>query len=390
MAGDNPNAVDPTAILNEGPVDKDEAGRSRGQEEQERFVLNKPQEKPVENKDKETLDDITAQFDALTGKETPEAKPKETPEPEVKPEPELEPEPEVESDLPPTAEVEPESEVTPESPSSEFEKAFEEKFSKKMSTEAREFVSARLRDLSAAKQQAEELKTRLSKAGGGELPDQWYQHKDAYVLDPSYQKAHQEVSQLSGISNFYKEQLLKIEQGEDFQDLVQNPDGSYGTVTKEATTAAKIEVQQRLNYINSIVQNRQAELHQLQTTFADRVDKAQSAIKSVEDQYFPQFVGDKGASDKYVKEMSDLLKSRGMQGDLLAGMTAKMYAAFMHQNAKIKTMQAELKKAQGISRIQQEAGPTSSEASGSIPTTPNKMASVPDILDAFEKIKDSV
>lgn len=75
---------------------------------------------------------------------------------------------------------------------------------KQMSNQARDFVAKNLRELN-------ELKNRK--------PELYYQHENAYVLDPQYKELETTLGYVAKESQHWKEQLLKIRKGQDWMML---------------------------------------------------------------------------------------------------------------------------------------------------------------------------
>jgi hypothetical protein len=90
---------------------------------------------------------------------------------------------------------------------------------KKMGNEAFELLKKEIPVLQAKAKQAEELETQLKQLYNGEVPKSLAQHPRAYTLHPMYENLSTDAKLLSYEYNFYKQQLVKIKAGEQYQDL---------------------------------------------------------------------------------------------------------------------------------------------------------------------------
>jgi hypothetical protein len=263
----------------------------------------------------------------------------------------------------------------------------EQTFIKQMSKPAKEFVLARLKEGKEPKAKAQELEQSVSKEG--ELPRTWYEHPNAYVLDPRFQQVQQSYNQLVGVKAHYEAQLRKVKEGEQWDDLTVDPQGNLQVIKKEASTEAEGVLANRIAEANVRSQQVASQAQQLASTYQQRVSDALGEMRKVEDTYFPQFKDAKTIeADKNIQAIKKVLRDRGLETNVLSGMVAKLYAWGAQATSELKKARAEQLKQTTIENIQKAAGPSSSEItnSASSSTTTKDPNKIPFMADKFNEM----
>jgi len=272
------------------------------------------------------------------------------------PKQEAAPKVEEEKKLPPTAKVkavgdEDLKSLVPESAQGLF---------KKMDNSARQWVVA---ELKRAAKEKEELKSKLSvaeKKGSNNLPENWFEHEEAYTLSPEFKQLQNQHGRLSAIEKHYREQLIAIKEGEDWFDLVQNADGSISQVKQKASSQADALVMTRLNDATAFIREIEKQDGAYKQAFKASAINSRAGVKQLENDYFPQYADDSEFSNNEdAKSIKIQLQSLGAHNDRLAGVLAKLYAFSMEQLREVESLKKASSPANRI--VTPKNGPTGDE-----------------------------
>jgi hypothetical protein len=250
------------------------------------------------------------------------------------------------------------TETVVESPVSDI--VIPENISKKMATEARDFLLAEMKRRSNLQKEFETFKK--ASEGKKSVPTSWYDHENAFVLDPEYQKAISTGNQLDGIISHFQEQLVKIKEGDNWKDVSLDTNNQLTLIEKKSDFRAEAEVLAKLQNLQLTKRELESKAVSIRDTFGSKVAEAKSVIRKLEDEYFPQFKDDTSYNtNEHLKNMSTVLKSKSLEQDLLFGMTSKMYATFMGQKDYISKLEKKLNLNKKSEEITKSAGPRTSE-----------------------------
>lgn len=254
-------------------------------------------------------------------------------------------------------------------------------FFKKMDNSAKEWVVARLKE-GAAKIKELETKTKRD-----DIPEAWYEHPEAYVLTPEFQKLHNELNMTRSIEEHFRQQLIAIKEGEDWFDLQQGPEGKLVQVKQKADATAEVNVLNRIQKASQYLQT----LDGKRSAFVDKYNQSSlnshAKVKALEKEYFPQYEDPKEFdTNEHLKSMSNILDSAGLKNDRLSGMLSKLYAFAMETLAENDSLKA-TKPADVAAKLAAKNGPTGDEinkgeASKKTPTNPDE---VPFMANEFAK-----
>lgn len=265
----------------------------------------------------------------------------------------------------------------------------EQKLFKQMSPHAREYIKAEIRrrneKIESLQKEAEELKKKSSNT----IPDSYLEHPDAYTLDPNYKQISANAQVLQGLSDYFKQQLTKIKDGEEWEDLVQSADGKIIQVKKPASAEAEVSVLSRLQETSADLNNLRSAADQFIGQYQSRVKTVKDGMKQLEDYYFPDYKApdflDKNEEAKLVVKK---LNERGFGNNLLAPLVAKMYVANLANLRKIEELEKTNGKAAKIAEQQKLAGPTSTNIhrTAAAPSDPDD---VPFDMNKFRELVNS-
>jgi len=156
----------------------------------------------------------------------------------------------------------------------------------------------------------------LKKRAEGAIPDSYYEHPAAYQLTPEFQQLNQTYNQSSAEAAHWQQQIIKIREGKDWEDLQEDAKGNIIRVKvparKDPTTgenvvdhAAELEVMKWYQTANSLVQNSKAKAAAIQQNFSGRATEYSKALLSEADRLFPHMAAeDNPYKDKIAEIMS--------------------------------------------------------------------------------------
>lgn len=156
-------------------------------------------------------------------------------------------------------------------------------------------------------------------------PKYLYEHPEAYVLDPRYKGAVENLGKLRGERDYWEEQLLKIKQGEDWVDYVPTADGKWAPVTKKASIQAEMEVTRYMSNATQMLSEGQRSIQQFVAAHQQAHGQLIGAIKQAERNFFPDYEDKNNPSQKQIENAIRFLSERGLGSNPLTPMVAKFY-----------------------------------------------------------------
>lgn len=216
-----------------------------------------------------------------------------------------------------------------------------EGFLKKMSKDAREYVVSREKKFKDLQKEYETFKATAPK----EEKKSWVDHESAFILDPEYQKSVNASNQLNGVINHYKEQLVKIKDGEkQWEDVGIDAQGNYFRKPVTSDNRSEAEILSRLQEISMAKREIENRAQGIRQNFSSKVAEVKTMFRTMEDQFFPQYKDDVAASkNKHITTMREIFKAKGMPDTALNSLFTKMYAAYMEQDGYIKALETKVK-----------------------------------------------
>ena len=236
------------------------------------------------------------------------------------------------------------------------------------------------------------------KVGKQIMPDNYYEHPEAFVLSPEYNEAQQNLSMLNTAQTHYQAQLARIEKGEPWQALSLNEKTGqlqYGPA-QEPSIEAKFEVMKVFQNLNTEVQNRSRQLGELKNSFKERHTQASSIITQAVKDHLGMYDDPKHPMAPMLEHFRSQIPAEFKKSPMAewgvrttVGMLQfkKAYESMLQENAELKKQLA----AGGATRIstaKAAAGPNEGDVENS-GTTNGKAAPVDVTIDDFEAIKRS-
>ena len=201
----------------------------------------------------------------------------------------------------------------------------ESKWLQRMPYDAYEYFSKTLKDSRAVEEKHKKekddyeakIKT-LQEEGGVELPESYYHNPNAVVLSKDYQDCQSAINDSQLCEQHWKIQLNRIEKGEPWYDLVQDPKTGKIYVEKESkepTVDNKVQVMSYFNQVGNQTQRLIGRLNTIVDTFKDKSVEFQNKIRGAEKQYMPVFENTKGDEYKLFEQVAEQLPSIGIDKD---------------------------------------------------------------------------
>jgi hypothetical protein len=145
-----------------------------------------------------------------------------------------------------------------------------------------------------------ELQQKYEDASKGlvRMPESYAEHPNAYILTPEYSKYRSAVKRADDEASHWIEQLEKIENGEEWQDIVgRNEDGSLkltDPIKSEGVQAKhKVAVQQALNKVTNYREQFATKMEELKSNHVISYKKAKDAVTEECKARFPWLTNDK-------------------------------------------------------------------------------------------------
>lgn len=166
----------------------------------------------------------------------------------------------------------------------------ETKLLKSASNETYSWATKTIRELRVRADENKALKEKVTafEQGRPPLPESYYSHPQAYTLTPEYSGLVQGMQRQQTVIQHWEEQALRIEKGEEWEDLSQDDKGNiYKVKAQPASAEAKIAV---FNYLAQCQRNMdgyRGDLSKMQAEFGMRHTQLGEKLKSAAEQYFP-------------------------------------------------------------------------------------------------------
>ncbi len=231
---------------------------------------------------------------------------------------------------------------------------------RKMSNDAREHVVAVLKrqakDIENAKAELETTKKQVQEG----VPQNWYEHEEAYQLLPDFKKAQGEIGQLRQYSNFYRQQLIAIKEGEKWVDLVMGADGKITQVERDPGGAADVTVMDKIRSLENAIQHREGMAGQIIHKFQAQNRGLQTKMTEINDHFFPAYkdgIPNKEA-ETYVQKSFEAI---GQGNNPILGFVKRLYAFTLENLTKVEEYEKAQTKGKVISTMGN--GPTGDEIS---------------------------
>jgi len=267
----------------------------------------------------------------------------------------------------------------------------EVKLLKRMSNDAFDYVAPKLKEQKALEQQYKEqvktLEVELTKAKEGKvtIPDNYYENPQAVYLTPEVQQLQQTISTATAIENHWKQQLLNIEMGKDWTDLIEDPKTGQIYVSSKTTPSGAIGSEEwvknkyAVNEYYGKTQRQSLEIQQqlnnYVSTFKQRHEGMVKSIQQAESQYMPMFNDTKSEEyKKYELTSAEVAKLGISKTNPAFNMLAKSIALNLIMRDVIVSGMQNVNKTEQLKQQQAKAGPTMATFSGGDAGRPNSKA----------------
>lgn len=196
---------------------------------------------------------------------------------------------------------------------------------RKSAKEAQEFIVAELRRRG---KETEELKGQLEatkKEVREGLPSTWYENENAYTLLPEYQTLNAEYATIESLVKHFRQQLIAIKAGDNWEDLVMGEDGKLVKVPAKPGPEVDVRVTEQIAGLTGALQQRQQQALQLAQRFKTQSRTIKDEMRKAEDHFFPQYK-EKFEENEHGKYAYNHLKSLGQEHNVIAPFVQKLYA----------------------------------------------------------------
>ena len=208
---------------------------------------------------------------------------------------------------------------------------------KKMSNPSFDYVVKRIKERNELSERVAELNKQMEEKG---LPQSYYENPNAYLLDPEYQQAEKNINGASQLLAYYQQQLIKIRNGENYQDLEADVNGNLIPIGKAASAEGELEIQNKILRANYQLTKAQDTIESLKSNHEVAFRRQKTQYNEFFRQAFPEFADEEEAkkNSEYVQVMDALKKTRQENnplGKFLAAMQARL-TRVEKENAKLR------------------------------------------------------
>lgn len=163
------------------------------------------------------------------------------------------------------------------------------------------------KEANAKKLQENEALIAQLKQGLQPVPDNYYEHENAYVLTPEFNKASSELSMAEAVRNHWQSQLERVMSGEKtFTTLMRDQQGTIRvSQPMQVDAATDATLRNNLAFAFEQVGNRKAALDSVAQSFQVKAKEASSWLGQWEKGTFPIF--DKPEGKELVEQAKDLV-----------------------------------------------------------------------------------
>ena len=192
----------------------------------------------------------------------------------------------------------------------------------------------RLKELSERAAKTAELEARV-----GQSPQFFYEHPEAYRLDPGYNELETRLNYINFESDHWAAQLTRIKRGEPWQALdgydPQTGEPRFRVIQPPADGKvdynAETQVSQVLTKLSALNMQKSQELAGFQASYRSSVERGQRELAEVDKRLFPNIpdVAKLPADEKKYYDMAVALAPQHLRNHPLVGPLGKSYVMFM-------------------------------------------------------------
>lgn len=223
--------------------------------------------------------------------------------------------------------------------------------------------------LSATRQNEVKVKTELAEAktkldaiakDPNAIPQEWHNHPEAYTLHPQFQAGYQVYQQAQFEADFYRQQLIKIENNEEFQ-TIRGYDKRTGqpvlSELQKPTANDKVNMQSFMSEATNIANTYKGELGKFQNGFKARYETAYNDVQRIVDERWPWHKDEKDPRQAKVKEFLSVVPPEFVNHPATR-VAALMWQTIFDVAKQNDDLRAKLATGKTVQQIQSEVEPT--------------------------------
>jgi hypothetical protein len=230
------------------------------------------------------------------------------------------------------------------------------------------------------------IKQRLSEVEANAVPSSYFAHPEAVTLLPDYKRESNTVEFAKFESNYWADELAKIERGEEWQPLGWDDKAKrYVKLDAQpASTEAKIQALTNLNEARAIMRESQGKLQHLVNGHQQRHTQLVTQMQRAEHNFFPMYAKPENPHQPLINQAINAIPAE-LRGSPLASWLGKAYALITYQNQRIANLNKQLSQKATVASNVAKAGPNN----GTLTSVPGGKDAVDDGIDfdAFLKAK---
>lgn len=235
---------------------------------------------------------------------------------------------------------------------------------KRMSNPAFNYVKPALLELKNKRESVKKLEAENAslKAGKVTLPDNYYEHPQAFVLTPEFGEISNNIRTLDSFQSHWERQLLNIKEGKDWNPIVDDGKGNYTLgAAQPATPASEIAVMRDYQHVTRQLGEQQGMIRSLEQNHTNKYKEGVTMLKGKEKELFGYMDDDKRPENKTYKEIKSMFHS-SFQNNPVVDIAAKALTAVLQYKAAYELLAGkqgkEAKIAETIKEDAKKAGPT--------------------------------
>ena len=191
------------------------------------------------------------------------------------------------------------------------------------------------------------------------IPTDWYNSPDAYILHPEFQQTLGTLNKAQTEAQFYQQQLVAIESGEEFQ-VIRGYNSKTGEMVLsdpiKPTPQAKVGVADLMNKASNLASQYQAQANQFQNNFKQRYQQAVSYTEKVLEERWPWHKDPNDPRQLRVKEFYTAVPLE-FQNHPCTRIAAHMWQTIFELADRIKQGEGKQAVAATVKKIQEEVEP---------------------------------
>lgn len=194
-------------------------------------------------------------------------------------------------------------------------------------------------EVETLKQQTTNLTKQLREGG---IPETWSEHPEAYVLHPEYQKLSNDISRVDYEENFYRQQALRVKNGEEWQHITGYQQNGQPILSQAMKASNEADI-----WLNSIIGKAahvkggiEQQINNIQRNFQHQHQSATTEIKTQIDQFVSKLIDPLKPKAEDEATIDKVLPASFKSNPMTYGYK-KMFAVLLQQARYIQTLQGQ-------------------------------------------------